>query len=1077
MENTLERVRFQGNPVANPESIVAAGQARFTLLTERLLRMEWSETGQFEDHCTYAFPMRYGPAPEFSQEKDGKTLIIRTSALELRYLLDSGKFTPDNLSITVRYSSGSTTWRPGLKDPGNLRGTRRTLDGVLGDAALAEGLISQSGWALFDDSRSVVFNVEDGWVAPRPRFELQDWYFFGYGHNYKAALAEYTRFGGAIPVMPRFMLGAWWSRYWEYSQPELQELVQDFEANDLPLDVLVIDMDWHTPDRWTGYTWNRKLFPDPDGFLSWVHAKGLRTTLNLHPAEGVQPFEEIYPRFARAMDIDPAGKQAVPFRITDKKFVKNYFELLHHPLEEQGVDFWWMDWQQGESTEIEGLDPLPWLNHLHFADSARRGNRSMLYSRWGGLGNHRYPIGFSGDSIVGWSSLRFQPYMTATASNVAYGWWSHDIGGHMGEPTEPELYVRWVQFGALSPCLRLHSTKDARLERRPWKYPPAAYQAARAAFHWRYRNIPYIYTMSRVAFETGLSLCRPMYYEYPEDPNAYAARFQYFFGDQMIAAPVVYPANPESGLAASDVWVPQGDWIDAATHEIFRGPRWVRMLAGLERMPILMKAGAIVPQAPAFGPQTAPRMASGTSDALSRDQLVLSFWPGQEGRFRYYEDDGLTPAYLAGEYEWTEISSHMARSDRWEIRIAPSEGYCPALPAGRSYEIRLEASLRPDKILVDGSEVTDWTYDSEFRVTSLCIPHRDKRQETRITVLGKEGLSAAGPRRDQEAILADMQRILGNKLPKGEADFESLLESAAAVAGNSTRQDAIARLGGPFFHILECVTPEEASRQLGRVIVGAPSTAEPFDLEIEFALHRPGTGQPQVFKVKQQDVQQSQIIDTPFAFDGQPQPMYWTAHVRLVWRGHSVEQDFRSNLIFPAIFAWQGLFFDPTQGSISPEEVMDASGRINLGLNWTPYAQNVDRLTNLNVPYSIHLAREFKEQAMQGKPVAGYLATTIVSLEEQDALLFFQGDGELDFYLNGQKLPEAEEAGPDSQRFQYISWLRALRQIRLHLKQGENSLVLSTRPLPEKPRAWYFGGMLASPEGEWMPGLLIKAIA
>jgi len=322
-------------------------------------------------------------------------------------------------------------------------------------------------------------------------------------------------------------------------------------------------------------------------------------------------------------------------------------------MEDDGVDFWWMDWQQGETSEVKDLDPLPWINHLHFRDSTRRGRRGMLYSRWGGLGNHRYPIGFSGDTYVTWEALQFQPYFTATASNVAYGWWSHDIGGHMGDVTEPELYARWVQFGALSPCLRLHGTKDPRTERRPWKYPDAVYQAAQSAFHWRYQLVPYIYTMACVASDTGISLCRPMYYEYPDEDAAYAARYQYFFGDQMIAAPLVNRANPETGMAAIDVWVPKGTWIDYQTKETFTGPRWARLVGDLTRIPMLMKAGAILPLAPP----------ANTTDAILKDRLIVSVFPGADGAFRLYEDDGITQAYQEGQYEWTEITTHIQHAD------------------------------------------------------------------------------------------------------------------------------------------------------------------------------------------------------------------------------------------------------------------------------------------------------------------------------------------------------------------------------------------------------------------------------
>ena len=198
-------------------------------------------------------------------------------------------------------------------------------------------------------------------------------------------------------------------------------------------------MDWHITKTgndssgWTGYTWNRDLFPDPAGFIAWLHQHGLKTALNLHPADGVYPHEEQYAAMAKALDVDPATERPIDFNLSDPAFARAYFEILHHPLEAQGVDFWWLDWQQGTRSRLAGLDPLMWLNHLHFYDLARDGSkRPFIFSRWCGLGNHRYPIGFSGDTVVTWESLAFQPYFTATAANVGYGWWSHDIGGHMG---------------------------------------------------------------------------------------------------------------------------------------------------------------------------------------------------------------------------------------------------------------------------------------------------------------------------------------------------------------------------------------------------------------------------------------------------------------------------------------------------------------------------------------------------------------------------------------------------------------------------------------------------------------------
>ena len=137
------------------------------------------------------------------------------------------------------------------------------------------------------------------------------------------------------------------------------------------------------------------------------------------------------------------------FDIADPDFLLAYLEEIHHPLEAEGVDFWWLDWQQGSHTAMPGLNPLWMLNHYHFLDSGRDGKRPITFSRYAGPGSHRYPVGFSGDTVTSWASLDFQPYFTATAANLGYGWWSHDIGGHMFGVRDDELVTRWFQLGVM----------------------------------------------------------------------------------------------------------------------------------------------------------------------------------------------------------------------------------------------------------------------------------------------------------------------------------------------------------------------------------------------------------------------------------------------------------------------------------------------------------------------------------------------------------------------------------------------------------------------------------------------------
>ncbi len=729
----------QYDPKPNPDAVQQIGHARFTVLTSSLIRMEWSSTGRFEDRASQAFVHRNLPVPEYKATRDADTLTIGTGHLKLVYTGDGARFAPANLSVTLKVAGRIVTWRPGMKDTGNLRGTWRTLDGVSGASSLEPGILSRDGWVVVDDSNRLVFDTYPGadqpWLQARTNGGDIDWYFFGYGHDYQRALQDFTRVAGRIPLPPRFVFGTWWSRYWAYSDQELRDLVNEFREHDVPLDVLVIDMDWHL-DGWTGYTWNPKYFPDPEGFLKWVHEQGLRTTLNLHPASGVGKHEKAFPDVAKAIGVDPETTETIPFDCTDPSYMRAYFEHLQRPHEKIGVDFWWIDWQQGTGSKIPGLDPLWWLNHLHWTDMERRaqetGRRPLIFSRWGGLGNHRYQIGFSGDTFCNWPSLAFQPYFTATAGNVGFAYWSHDIGGHQPGPVDPELYARWIQYGMLSPILRTHTTKNALAERRIWKFPKPVFEAARQAFHLRHALIPYIYTAARQCYDTGLPLCRPLYYEWPERPEAYERGDEYLFGDSLLAAPVTEAADAASGCAQVQVWLPPGTWTNWFTGRTIKGPGEVRLLVPLNEIPLFVRDGAIIP--------TRPR--PHRSDEEPLDPLVLHIWPGDAGEIRVYTDDGISAGYATGSCAWTPVLQKKA-GDRCEIVIGPTE-----VPTTRDvlmptrYEIRLRDVWPARSVTVNGAEVaraaetddTGWHFEPESMSVVIRLPRQPETDRTQLVV-------------------------------------------------------------------------------------------------------------------------------------------------------------------------------------------------------------------------------------------------------------------------------------------------------------------------------------------------------
>jgi alpha-glucosidase len=740
----LARLARGNDPIANPKSVVTLGNARFTILTPQLIRMEWADGARFEDHASLVFINRNLDAPTFTHRTDADWDVIETDQLLLRYKAGA-KFDSTNLSIKLKTlplpasGGGSPIWKPGMKDTANLRGTTRTLDDVEGATQLEPGLCSKDGWTLVDDSRRPLFDTSDwAWVQARDTAKANvDWYFFGYGHNYKQLLYDYTRVAGKIPMPPRFAFGLWWSRYWSYTDQEFKQLVEEFEQHDIPLDVLVIDMDWHKTfdlrwrggpkDQagqrlgWTGYTWDPNIFPDPEGFLKWTDERGLRTPLNLHPASGIQPHEDHYPEMARAMGIDPASQQYVPFDITDKKFATNYMNLMIRPLEKQGVDFWWLDWQQWGTTKIPGVTPTWWLNYVFFTDMERQGKaRPLLFHRWGGLGNHRYEIGFSGDVISVWKSLAFQPYFTATAANVGYGYWSHDIGGHMPGEVSPELYTRWIQFGAFSPILRTHTTKNALAERRIWAYPPENFNIMRDMILLRYSLIPYIYTASREAYDTGISICRPMYYDYPDAEEAYAFKDQYMFGDDMLVAPIATPVSTDTLLAQKKIWLPKGEWIEWFTGARLHGPAVLTRSYSIDEMPVFVKAGAIIPMQ--------PKMKHVGEKPV--DPLILNVFPGDSGETRIYEDSGNSTAYQKDEGAWTTVKLSTRKGIR-TITISPPAGSFPGIAQKRSYEIRLQGSIPPKSVSLSSRSSYDvwsvtedwkWEYDGSTLTTIIRTP-------------------------------------------------------------------------------------------------------------------------------------------------------------------------------------------------------------------------------------------------------------------------------------------------------------------------------------------------------------------
>lgn len=705
------------DPVANPAAIVQSGRARFTILTPRMIRIQYSATEKFEDRATFAVVNRNLPVPNFTQEERDGYLTIKTEALTLRYRVGSTMSATtsahENLRIDFDLNGRTVTWYPGRDDAFNLKGTTRTLDADIGDTRrvdMENGLLSRDGWAIIDESPrtkrgdgSTTFAFDDDidgipWVAEPVDKTATDWYFLGYGHDYKAALADYVKIAGRQPLPPLYMMGYWYSKYQRYSQQDFIDLVNEMKGHDIPLDVMIMDMDWHL-DGWTGWTWNKQLIQNPRSLISWMHRQGLKVSLNLHPADGVSSHEDHFDEIRSDMGL-PASATNVPWQLENPTFYRSLFNRIIREREDEGVDFWWIDWQQDlTNPNISGLGQTFWLNHVFYTDMKqnRKDRRPAIFHRWGGLGSHRYPIGFSGDTFATFGTLAFEPYFTATAANVCFGYWGHDLGGHLqvADP-DPELYLRWLQYGVFTPIFRTHGSSQANNERRIWKYDN--FPLMLDAVNLRYRLMPYIYTAAREAYDTGVSICRPIYYEFPEDNRSYLNESEYFFGADMLVAPVCTAAD-DGDLATRDIWLPEGLWYDVCRNQLMEGDIEYTDYFAQNEIPYYIKAGAVIPNNPLMENLKTPA-----------ETIVLQVIPGADGKGLLYEDDGDSEAYQEGAFATTEFT-HQQLADRARLYIHPRTGTYAGMPDRRNWQVQFLLALPPKEVTVNGTPTTNWTYD------------------------------------------------------------------------------------------------------------------------------------------------------------------------------------------------------------------------------------------------------------------------------------------------------------------------------------------------------------------------------
>ncbi len=678
--------------VSDKKTIFAGNNYRISVISERVVRLEYSVNGQFIDRPTQLIKRRNLGVPDFAIRQDAHLVEISTKYFVLTYIKGQPFVGPrvdpmKNLKITLRSreKDRNKDWYVGHAEARNLHGNMIGVDVEI-PKGLENGLFSLDGFASFDDSKSKII-MEDGTLAEPVENHL-DIYVFMYDRDFKQALLDYFKMTGAPALIPRYALGNWWCRNTVYDDTSLYQLIRNFERGKIPISVMLFDHDWHyrnvgnNKNLKAGFTFNKDLFIEPEKTIEDLHKRGIRVGLCIDPMNGIYPHEMYYKQASEVLGV--TEPKIILFDPLNPKLLDVLFKMFLHPLEAQGVDFFWND-----STGKGDINKLWALNHYMFLDSGRANTkRPMLLGRGSVYAPHRYPVLYGGSSEISWEALKQLPFMYLNAANIGVSWWSHDVGGNHGGIEDGELYVRYLQLSTFAPILRFHAARGAYYKKEPWLWDVKTEQIAIDYLRLRHRLIPYLYTEAYNYTKSGTPLIQPFYYNYMWTYDDELYRNQYYFGSQLLVCPILTTKDITMNRTIHRFFIPDGTWYDFITGKKFPGNKKYVSFFKEEDYPVFAHAGSIIPLS---------NRSDYNNTGLPVD-LEIQIFPGVSNTYTMYEDDGVTALYREGYYLKTSIDYNYLR-DNYTVVIRSIDGKSGIVPDKRNYKMVFRNTKKPQEVL------------------------------------------------------------------------------------------------------------------------------------------------------------------------------------------------------------------------------------------------------------------------------------------------------------------------------------------------------------------------------------------
>lgn len=673
---------------ANERTVFQGKNYRISVLSERLVRLEYSPDGHFSDALTTLVKNRSFSIPEFKVEQDQNYLVIKTKYFMLQYIKEKvfigPKFAPDN-NLKVSLLNTDKVWYYGHPEARNFKGGAVSLDDYQDKINLDKGLYSTDGFVSLDDSANLEIDSDGTLKKPNPN--KVDLYLFMYKKDFGLCLKDYFTLTGYPELIPRYALGIWWNRERIYNYNDTLELVKTFSRNKIPLSVILLSEFWHIKDAndynlyKTGFTFNKNLFPNPIELVKSMHNMGVHVGLNIDPYEGIRKEEESYARMAQELNISDGAN--IPFNALDKNFMISYINNLINPMLNLGIDIFWLDYKK----DLLSLNALNYYYNKDF--EGIKSVRPLVLTRSPLVAPHNAGILYSGETIVSWNTLKFLPFYNSLAANKGISWWSHDVGGYKGGIEDSELYLRYIEFSTFSPIFRFSAKRGAYYKREPWLWDAQTLTVAREYCFLRQRLIPYLYTEACNYSKLGRPIIMPIYYSYPEIYDEPIYRNEYFFGKELFVAPITAPKDPTMNRAVTRVFLPKGSWYDFRTGKKYIGNKRYVSFYKDEEYPVFARAGGIIPLS----------ILDNINDTSAPQSMEINIFPGESNVYKLYEDDGITKNYQNGLYIITALSFKYAPNN-YTFTIEPIEGKTQIIPKFRNYKLRFRNTRKASSVVI-----------------------------------------------------------------------------------------------------------------------------------------------------------------------------------------------------------------------------------------------------------------------------------------------------------------------------------------------------------------------------------------